>query len=288
MNLQEFLKKALREKWALGHFNFSELDQMRAIVEMCKTMASPVMLGTSEGEREHIGLLETVALRDALKKEFSIPIFLNADHTKSVEKAKAAIDAGYDSIHIDLSKLSLEENIAGTKEIVRYAKNKNSAISVEGEVGYLITESSKIYKENILISPESLTKPKEAVRFVEETEVDRFAPAVGNLHGIAANEPQLDFDLIKKIRETIPNEISLVLHGGSGIPDNQIKKAIEAGFSNIHISTELRVAYTTSLRENLSEYPDEVAIYKLDEKALEKMKEVLKQKLTLFKSINRI
>lgn len=288
MILKEILTQATADGWALGHFNASELDQMRAIVEVCADLKTPVMIGTSEGERAHIGLLEAVALRDALRAEFTIPIFLNADHTKSVAVAKEAIDAGYDSIHIDLSKLSFEENIQGTKEIVEYARKKDKAISVEGEVGYFVTESSKIYKEKFEIPPESLTKPEDAERFVKETGVDRFAPVVGNLHGIAANEPKLDIERIRAIRAILPHNIALVLHGGSGIPDDQFIEAIKAGIANIHISTELRIAYTKGLRKEMAKQPEEVAMYKLDAGAMEEMKKVIRAKLKLFGAEKRI
>ena len=121
---------------------------MRAIVSACVEARTPAIIGTSEGERKHLGLLEAVSIVEAFRRDFNIPIFLNADHTKSVEAARVAIDAGYDSIHIDLSALSFEENIAGTKEIVAYACANNTEISVEGELGYLRGES-KIQQEKI-------------------------------------------------------------------------------------------------------------------------------------------
>ena len=284
---KDILLQALKEHWATGHFNFSELDQARAIVEACAELRSPAILGTSEGERNHVGLTEAVAIRDAFRKDFNIPIFLNADHTKSVEAAKAAIDAGYDSIHIDLSALSFEENVAGTKEIAAYAHGKNSEISVEGELGYLRGES-KIQKEKIEVRSEDYTHPDQAKIFVERTGVDRLAIVVGNIHGISLDEPNLDIERIRAIRGCIPEEVALVLHAGSGIPDAQIKAAIEAGIANIHINTDIRVAYMSGLRRSLEEHADEVVIYKLDTGAIESLKAVLKEKLLLFNSVNRI
>ncbi len=287
MNLKEILQKATKENWATGHFNASELDQMRAIVEACKDVGAPAIIGTSEGEAKHFGYTEAVALRDILRKKYGIPIFLNADHHKSVEAAKQAIDAGYDSVHIDLSKESLGDNIKGTKAVVEYARRK-SKINVEGEVGYFVTESSKKYKEKIEIPPESLTKPEEAERYVKETGVDRFAGAYGSIHGIAANEPKLDIERIKEIRSRLPEDVALVLHGGSGINDEQFREAIKAGIANIHISTELRVAFAEALKKTLAEELDEVAMYKLDKSANEAMKELVKEKLILFGSTNKI
>ncbi|QQG45378.1 MAG: class II fructose-bisphosphate aldolase [Candidatus Sungiibacteriota bacterium] len=288
MTLKEILQHASQEHWSTGHFNASEFDQVRAIAEACKEVGAPAIIGTSEGERKHMGLIEALAVRDAFRKDFGIPIFLNADHCKSVESAKETVEAGYDSVHIDLSKLSLEDNIGGTKEIVASAREKDKDISVEGEVGYFVTEASKVYKEVFEIPPESLTKPEEAERFVKETGVDRLAIAVGNIHGISLNEPHLDIARIKAIRERISKEVTLVLHAGSGIPEDQIRAAIEAGIANIHISTELRLAFVNALKESLATELDEVAMYKLDQSAIVAMKELVKEKLRLFGSEDKL
>lgn len=276
----------------MGHFNVSELDQFRAIVEACKKVGAPAVIGTSEGERKHLGLKQAVALRDVFCKEFDLPIFLNADHSKSIESAKEAIGAGYDSTHIDLSAKSFAENAAGTKEVVEYAraiscKLQATSLSIEGELGYLRGES-QIQKEKIEVRPEDYTDPKQAVEFVEKTGVDRLAIAVGNVHGISLDEPKLDIERIRAIRKEIPEEIALVLHAGSGIPDGQIKAAIAAGIGNIHINTDIRVAFVKELKKSLEENPEETAMYKLDASAVEKLKELVKEKLKLFGSVNRI
>lgn len=305
--LEEHLRDALKNRWATGHFNASESDQFRAICETAKEVGSPVIIGTSEGEAAHLGYLEAVALRDAFRKEFGIPIFLNADHHKSAEFAKKAIDAGYDSAHIDLSALPFEENVKGTREVVEYVRqkelgtwnlelrNKDQApssklqapFSVEGELGYL-RGSSEIQNEKIEVIPEDYTDPEQAREFAEKTGVDRLAIAVGNIHGISLDEPALDIARIVAIRAAVPKEVALVLHAGSGIPDEQIKTAIEAGIANIHINTDIRVAYVNELKETLTEKSEEAAMYKLDEDAMQAMKKVIKKKLELFGAINKI
>lgn len=287
MNLNDYLKKALAESWATGHFNASESDQFRAICEAAKELNTVAIIGTSEGEAKHLGYFEAVALRDAFRKELGIPIFLNSDHHKSVEAAKKAVDAGYDSIHIDLSAEPYEKNIAGTKEIVKYAKNKNPEINVEGELGYLRGES-KVQKEKITVKPEDLTNPDAAKDFATKTGVGRLAVAVGNIHGLSMDEPALDIERIKKIREAVPKNVALVLHGGSGIPEEQIKAAIAAGIANIHINTDIRVAYAEALREEFSKNPKEVVPYKFDSSAREAVKKIVKEKLELFRAENRI
>lgn len=287
MGLRDILLKASREHWSTGHFNAAEFDHVRAIVEACREVGSPAMVGASEGERKHLGLHEAVAVRNTMRIDFGIPIFLNADHSKSVETAKEAVDVGFDSIHIDLSAKSFEENVAGTREIVQYARAKNLEISVEGELGYLKGES-KIQNEKIEVSVDDYTRPDDAVRFVKETGVDRLAIVVGNIHGISLNEPALDIARIRIIREAIPENIILVLHAGSGIPDDQIKAAIDAGIANIHINTDIRVAYMKELRKSLAEHLDEVAMYKLDATAIEAMKKTVIEKLKLFGAVNKI
>lgn len=292
MILKNILQKATEERWATGHFNASESDQFRAIAEAAKEVGAPAIIGTSEGEAKHLGYLEAVALRDAFRKELRIPIFLNSDHHKSVTSAKTAIDAGYDSIHIDLSALPYEENLQGTKEIVEYARSfsiQNSALSinVEGELGYLKGES-KIQKEKIEVSKDDYTNPDEAKKFAEETGVDRLAIAVGNIHGISLDEPALDIERIRAIREAVPESVALVLHAASGIPDDQITAAIEAGISNIHINTDIRLAYTEALRSELVSHPDETTPYKFDASALSALKDLIKKKLTLFGSLNKL
>jgi fructose-bisphosphate aldolase class II len=287
MNLNEILKKASEEHWAVGHFNISNLEQLRAIMEAAKELKAPIMIGLSEGERKAVGLKEAVALVKAFREEYGLPVFLNPDHSHSAQSAKEAFDAGFDSVHVDLSALAYEENLKGTKEVVDYVRVKNSEISIEGELGYLRGES-KIQKEKIEIKPEDLTKPEEAKDFAEKTGITRFAGAYGNSHGISIDEPALDIERIKSVRKALPENVSMVLHGGSGIPDEQIQEAIKAGIANIHVNTEIRVAYTEALRKSLTENPDETVPYKITPQAIEAVKQKVEEKLRLFNSVNKI
>lgn len=286
--LGSYLWQAIEQGWAVPHFNISDLATLRGIAKAAAHLKSPVMIGTSEGERKFIGLREAVALVQAAAQQFEIPLFLNADHSVSLESAMAAIDHGYNSIHIDLSRKSFEENVKETTEVVQHARKTHRTISIEGEVGYLVTESSKVYQEKITIPPESLTNPEQAKQFIESTGVDRFAPAVGSLHGIAANTPKLDIERIKKIRQAIGKEISLVLHGGSGITENDIRAAIQAGINCIHINTQLRLAYSQTLRKALSQNPGETTPYKYLEKASDAVAKKAAEKIKLFGAANKM
>lgn len=283
--LAEILTKARTNNQAIGHFNISNLEMLRAVAMAAKEAGMPVMIGTSEGEAAFIGYRTAVGMVRAVAEEFGVLLFLNADHHKSVEAARRAVDAGYKSVHIDLSKLPYEENIAGTKRIVDYARASGRDVSVEGELGVLATESSKIYESAISIDPASFTTVEQAAEFVEKTGVNRFAPAVGNFHGISkVQEKKLDMDLIARIRSMIPEQVALVLHGGSGTPDADIREAIRAGIANVHVSTELRIAYSDALRKTFADNPEETTPYTLLSPAVESVKAVAVQKILLFGS----
>ena len=285
--LKQYHAQAQAEKWAMPHFNFSNLEQLQALVQAAGELNAPLVVGLSEGERDAVGLKQAVYLVQSFKEQ-GATIFLNADHSHSFETAKQATDAGFDSIHIDLSKQEYEKNKQETKQVVEYVKSKNSEIEIEGELGYLVTDSSKMYNEEIEIPEESYTQPEQALEYVKETGVDRFAPAVGNLHGIAKNAPQLRVELVEKIRAMVPAEIVLVLHGGSGISEDGFRSMIERGFSNIHINTELRVAYSNALRKALTEEPDQATPYKYAQPAKQALVEVAKARMQLFGAENKI
>lgn len=285
--LTQLHKRALSEGWAVPHFNFSSLAQLNGILDALKETRSPAALGTSEGEQKFLGPKQALYLVRSFREEEGMPVYLNADHHKTPESAIEAFDQGYESIHADFSKEDYKDNISGVKKVVEHVKSKRPEVEVEGELGYFVTESSKIYKEAVEIPEDSYTQPEQAVEFVKETGVDRFAPVIGNLHGIAANKPVIRFDLVKKLREALP-EITFVLHGGSGIADEDMKKLVEMGFNNIHVSTELRVAYTDALRKELSDKPDEVAPYHYLDEARKAVADTAKQKIAIFGSGGRV
>lgn len=285
--LTQLHKRALAEKWAVPHFNFSSLAQLNGILDALKEMRSPAALGTSEGEQDFIGAKQALYLVRSFREAEGIPVYLNADHHKTIDSAIKAFDAGYESIHADFSKEIFEDNVKGVKKVVDYVKKKRPEVEVEGELGYFVTESSKIYKEAVEIPEDSYTQPEQAKEFVEKTGVDRFAPVIGNLHGIAANKPQIRFELVEELRKVLPG-ITFVLHGGSGISDEDMRKLVQMGFNNIHISTELRVAYTDALRKTLKENPDDTTPYHYLKDARAAVADVVKQKLEIFNSAGKI
>ena len=282
--LKQILKESEKKKIAVGHFNISELSGLKAIFESAKELGAPVIIGTSEGEAGFLGRKQIAAYIKSLREEYKFPIFLNSDHTHDFEEVKKAVAAGYDAILFDGGTLPLEENIKQTKKVVQYVKSKNPKILVEGELGN-IGSGSVIRKElpkGAAIKPEDLTKPEDAKRFVKETGVDMLAPAVGNIHGMFANapEPALNIERIRAIRKAAG--VPLVLHGGSGNTDSDFTKAIDAGVSIIHISTELRLAWRKGLEQGLNEKPEEIAAYKILPGAVAEVRKVVMARLKLF------
>ena len=186
-------------------------------------------------------------------------LFLNADHHSNFESVKACIDAGFDAVIIDAVKLSYQENVAVTKKCVEYAheviKNTGRDILIEAEMGYIGSGSN--IKENIPEGAGILTKPEEAKRFVEETGIDLLAPSVGSIHGlIKSGKPHIDIELVKEIRQTAG--IPLVLHGGSGLRDQDFTNAIASGIAIVHINSEIRLAYKEAVEKSLEENPNEI------------------------------
>lgn len=286
MNPIQIIKNAQKGKYALGQFNITTDEQIKAIVEIAKDLKSPIIIGTSESERKFIGVNQVVALVNTWQKETGMPIILNADHCKSFESAKEVIDAGYSSVHFDGSEFPLAKNIEITKSVVEYAKRKNPDIIVEGEVGYL-RGGSDVHKEKIEIKEEDLTKPEEAREFVEKTKVDSLALAIGTVHGIEAEAEKINLKRLKEIKKAIPDTF-LVLHGGSGVADKDVQEAIKLGIVKININTELRVAYSKGLKKEIKEHPEEVKPYKILALAVEEMKKVVAEKIKLFGSSGRV
>jgi fructose-bisphosphate aldolase class II len=292
-NLKYYLDKARKEKFAIGQFNFSDFTQVKGVVAVAQRLKSPIILGTSEGESKFFGLEEAVGLRDALRKKTGLPIFLNLDHGKSFKYAKQAIDAGYDMVHFDGSKLSLEENIKITKEVKDYAKWRG--VLVEGEIGTIGNDSSKLYSEKFEIKEENLTKPKEVKEYVNKTGVNLLATSFGNFHGIEASgiDPNLRLDLLEKIKEALrqaqgkTKNVFLVLHGGSGTPEDDIKEAIKIGIVKININTELRLAFSGNLRRVLSNNMEEITPYKYLPEAQKSVEGVVNRKIGLFGSAGK-
>src|SRR3989338_8226478 len=283
LSLRECIKEAEKKGVAIGHFNISNLEAFHAIYNAAKKLKVPVIIGVSPGEESFVGLEETVALVHALREKDNYPIFLNADHHVSFESVKKCIDAGFDAVIIDLAKLSFEENIKITKECVEYAKKTRAEtgrdILVEGELGYIGSGSD--IKDTIPEGAGILTKPEEAQKFVEMTGIDMLAPSVGSIHGlIKSGKPHIDGELVSQIKKA--TGIPLVLHGGSGLRDEDFTNAIVSGVSIVHINTEIRVAYDEALKKSLVDHPNETTPYKILQPVVDAIEKIVEERLKLF------
>lgn len=282
--LYQYIIEAEEKGVAIGHFNISNLEALHGIYNAAKKLNVPVIIGLSEGEENFVKREEAVALIGAIRQKDNYPIFLNADHHYGFQSVKTALDAGYDSAIIDAVKLPLEENITLTKKCVDYAKSLNREILIEAELGFIGTSSKLLDEIPEGVSEATMTKPQDAKYFVEKTDIDLLAPSVGNVHGmVKGGNPKLDIGRIKKIREACG--VPLVLHGGSGISDEDFREAIKVGISIVHINTEIRVAYKEALEKYLKENPDEIAPYKILQPAVEAIEKVVEARLKLFNNL---
>jgi fructose-bisphosphate aldolase class II len=280
--LREYIKEAEEKKVAIGHFNISNIEALHGIYNAARKLGVPVIIGVSEGEEEFIGRNEVAALIKEIRENDKYPIFLNADHHYSFESVKAAIDAGFDSVIIDIANKSFDENVNITKQCVDYARSVNKNVLVEAELGFIGSGSE--VKDTIPEGAGVLTKVEDAKKFVEMTGVDMLAPSVGSVHGlIKSGKPHINAELVKEIRETVG--IPLVLHGGSGLRDEDFTNAIQAGISIIHINTEIRVAYKEAIEKYLKENPNEVAPYKFLKGGVDAIEAVVEARLKLFSGI---
>lgn len=281
-SLRETIKDAEEKGVAVGHFNISNLEGLHGVYNAAKKLGVPVIIGLSEGEENFVGKDEAVALIKEIRDNDNYPIYLNADHHYSFETVKASIDSGFDSVIIDAADKSFEENVAITKQCVEYARNSSRDVIVEAELGYIGSGSS--IKETIPEGAGIKTDPNEARKFVLATGIDMLAPSVGSIHGlIKSGKPHIDTELIAKIKSLIG--IPLVLHGGSGLRDEDFTNGIAAGISVVHINTEIRVAFTEAVKDFISRNPNETTPYKIMTPGVEAIEKIVENRLKLFNNI---
>ncbi len=272
------LLEAKRGHYAVPHFNINNLEWTKYILEEMQEMGKPVILGVSEGASKYMGGWNAVSsmVQGLLKDlKITIPVCLHVDHGSSFETCQQAIDAGFTSVMIDASRHPLEENIAITKQVVDYAHAKG--VTVEAEIGHIGGT------EDNITSSATNARLDECLELVQKTGIDSLAPALGSVHGLYKGEPNLDFQTMKEISEHL--EIPLVLHGGTGIPDFQIKEAISCGINKININTELQIAWHQCVKEFVEKNDayDPRKVIGSGEKAI---KDKVKEKTTLFMNLS--
>ena len=243
------LNIAKRKREVIYHFNINNLEWTKVILEECNKLNTPVILGVSEGAIKYMGGYNVVvALVKALIHDLDIKIdvCLHLDHGSSFESCQKAIDAGFTSVMIDASKLDLENNIRETQKVVTYAHEYN--VAVEAEIGHVGGV------EDNVVSSVKLADYDECLRFVRETGIDTLAPAIGTVHGIYKGELNIDYDLIKRLNEGL--SIPLVMHGGSGLNDDILKKAIASGITKINLNSDIQAVWYHDVKSFITNNPD--------------------------------
>ena len=280
VSMKEMLEKAREGHYAVGQFNINNVEWTSAILDEAQELNAPVILGVTSGASKYMGGWNTVVglVKGLLvDHNITVPVALHLDHGSSFEVCKAAIDAGFTPVMIDASHFPLEENIRITKEVVDYAHARG--VSVEAELGRVGGQEDHVVAESMYAVPE------ECKRLTSEADLDCLAPALGSVHGPYQGEPKLGFAEMKEISELV--KLPLVLHGGSGIPENQIKMAIERGTCKINVNTESQQAWTAIVREVLANDSKVYDPRKIIGPGKEGIKNVVKTKCEIFGCIGK-
>lgn len=280
-NTKEMLNRALKEKYAVAQFNINNLEWTKYILEECEKNSSPVILGVSEGAIKHMGGYNVVSKMITGMLEdlnITIPVALHLDHGSTIESCKKAIDAGFTSVMIDASNYELDKNIEMVKKVCEYALVNN--VSVEAEIGNIGKN------DDDLINDTYFAKVEDCEKLYNLTKVDTLAPALGSVHGLYKGSPKLNFQRMKEISNKL--NIPLVLHGGTGIPDKDIKEAIKCGTSKININTELQIEWAIGVRNYLENNKDVYDPRKIISSGEKNMKKAILNKLHLLDSCNKI
>lgn len=288
LRARHLMQRSRQQGFAVGAFNIDNQETLIGICRAAQKLNAPVLVEVSDGEVKALGLNNLRALVDNYKIEYGIEMYINLDHSPTVENCKEAIDAGYEFIHIDISQANHEateeEIIAKTKEVVEYAKFTGAL--VESEPHYF-GGSSNVHSEGIDYEEikKTFSTPESAKAFVEETGIDTFAAAIGNLHGKYPVPKELDLELLQRIRDAIGCQISL--HGGSGTPAHFFEDAAKIGVSKVNINSDMRYAFRTTMEEELKLHPDEFAVVKLMDKVKDAIQAVVEDKIAGFGSAGK-
>jgi fructose-bisphosphate aldolase class II len=288
MRARHLYARTRRQHFAVGAFNIDNQETLIAVARAAQKLRSPVLVEVSAGEVKALGLENIRDMVDNYKSEFGVEMYINLDHSPSVDDCKRGIDAGFEFIHIDISQqnhdATLEEIIAKTKEVVDYAKFTGAL--VESEPHYF-GGSSNLHDEKIDYEAikKTFSTPEGARFFVDSTGIDTFAAAIGNLHGKYPVPKKLDLELLQELRNAINCGISL--HGGSGTPLHYFEDAARIGVSKVNINSDMRVAFRETLEKVLREYPDEYAIVKLMPEVYGEVQKVVEDKISAFGSAGK-
>jgi fructose-bisphosphate aldolase class II len=285
---RHLMQRSRQQKFAVGAFNIDNQDTIIGVMRAAKKLNSPILVEVTHDEVKAMGLENVRDMIDNYKAEYGVEVYVNLDHSPTVEDAKRGIDVGFEFIHIDVSQANHEatdeEIIAATKEVVEYAKFTGAL--VESEPHYF-GGSSNLHEEAIDYEEvkKTFSTPEGAKAFVDATGIDTFAAAVGNLHGKYPVPKIIDLELLQRIRDVLDCQISL--HGGSGTPLEYFQKAAQIGVSKVNINSDLRYAFRTGLEKVLEENPDQYAVVKVMEPVRDAIQAVVEEKIQALGSANR-
>lgn len=275
--------RARKQHFALGAFNLDNQETLIAVVRAAIAKKAPVLVEVSQGEVEAMGLDNVRDMVDNYKAQYGLEMYINLDHSPTVEDAIAGIEAGFECIHIDISqadhKASDAQIIDKTKQVVAAAKKTGAMVEAEP---HYFAGSSNVHSEKIDYDEirKTFSTPEGAKAFVDATSIDTFAAAVGNLHGQYPVPKKLNLELLAQIRQAIDCNISL--HGGSGTPAHYFIEAVKIGVSKVNINTDMRVAYRQTLEKVLAENKSEFAVVKLMGQVIEAVQKVVESKIDMF------
>ncbi len=282
------MQRARQQHFAVGAFNIDNQETLIAVARAAHAKQAPVLVEVSDGEVKAIGLDNIRDMVDNYRYEYGVEMFINLDHSPSVEAAKRGIDAGFEFIHIDISQANHdatdEQIIDQTKEVVEYAKFTGALVEAEP---HYFGGSSNLHTEAIDYEEikKTFSTPEGAKHFVEATGIDTFAAAIGNLHGKYPVPKELDLELLQKVRDAIDCNISL--HGGSGTPGHYFEEAAKIGVSKVNINSDMRFAFRKTLEKVLEEHPDEYAVVKLMPEVYGAVQKVIEDKIDTFGSAGK-
>lgn len=304
-NATKIFENALKGKYAVGAFNFVNMEVLKSILDTAEKEKSPVIVQCSTGAIKYAGLDVLVSMCRTMAKDMTVPVCLNLDHGKTFEECKACIDAGFTNVMIDASALPYDENVALTRKVVEYAHKHN--VTVEAEIGVLAGVEDEVSHSE---DDAKYTNPEQAYQFVKDTGVDSLAIAIGTSHGTVKfkGEAKLRFDILEKVEKLLP-DFPIVLHGASSIPQNLVKLGEEYGAKlkgsngipgdmlneachhnvcKINVDSDLRLAFTVGLRKSLTENPENVDMRKYNTVGMDLIKETISEKMTkVFESANK-
>lgn len=272
VNTNEMLRKAQREKYAVGAFNVENMEMVQALIKVANKMESPIILATSVSTLKYANPDIFRAITEACTQNCSVPVAIHLDHGRDLKNVITSVKAGYKSVMFDGSLLAFRENVEKTMQIVELCKVFD--ISVEGELGAISGKKGEPSVEDII-----LTEPYTAKDFVELTRVDSLAVAIGTCHGIYRSKPNLDYPRLKKIAEIV--DVPLVLHGASGLSDEELQRCIQNGICKINMATDLRMAYTNTVRTYIQSNTECIDPKEFGYEAMQSVEKIVEERIKI-------